>query len=81
MESQVFMIAQGREYGVGDAAHADLEGRTVGNQLGDVAADLAVDFVGLGGRKLHQRFIDFDGGREFRDVDQRIAVGERHVGG
>ena len=80
VESQVFMIAQGREYRVGDAAHADLEGRTVGNQLGDVAADLAVDFAGLGGRKLHQRFIDFDGGREFRDVDQRIAVGERHVG-
>ena len=80
VQSEVLVVRERREHGVRNAAHADLERCAVGNELGDVAADAALDLVGHAGRQFDQRFVHFDRGVDLRDVDQRVAVREGHGG-
>ena len=78
VQSQMPVAAEGRQYGVRNAAHADLQRRPVGNQFGDVAADFPFRFARHGRRDLHQRRIDLHGRRQARGVDHGVAVGVGH---
>jgi len=46
VQAEVLVARESRQYGVGNAAHADLKRGAVGDQFGDVAADPAFDFGG-----------------------------------
>ena len=72
------MPLERRQHGVGDASHANLERRSVGNHLGDVVADAPLGIARHGRRHLDQRVVDLDGGGQLRDVNHGVAVGEGH---
>ena len=81
MHPQVFLVAQKIEHGVRDRADAHLHRRPIGDQFGDVLADLDV-----GVRKPTLRHRQFQQGIVHRhdvvqaaDVDEGITQAAGHV--
>ena len=80
VDPEVVPVAERGEHGVGDLADAHLQRGAVGDQRGDVAADLAADVVERLRRALGQRHVHRHELGDTVDVEEGIAEGARHVG-
>ena len=76
----MLVVVERPQYGVGNAAYANLECGAVGDVLGYMVADGNLVGGGLRCGNLYQRVVDGHGGSQPRDVYHRVAVAEGHVG-
>ena len=79
MQSQILVRSQSGKYGIGDAADPDLQRRAVGNLFGDITSYFLLLFIGNGYRQRNQRFVYFHTCVDPGNMNQRIAIRERHL--
>ncbi len=80
VDAEVVLLVQEHEDGVGDAADAELQAGAVLHEAGDVAADRLLHRTYPGGRQLDDRLVALDDRVDLVEMDERVAVGARHVG-
>ena len=80
VDAEVVLFVQEQQHGVGDAADAELQAGAVVDEAGDVLADGLFDRADPGRLQLDDGRRALDDDVEVAHVDERVAVGARHVG-
>ena len=79
VDAEVLAVGELHDDGVGDGAEPDLDGRPVGDELGDVRADRLLDRPDLGQSHGGQRALVLDDRGDLVDVHVAVAEGVRHL--
>ena len=79
MDAQIMLVCELHDHRVGNGAKADLQRRTIVDDIGHVFADGLLHRADLWQADLQYRLLAFDQTSHLRDVHVTIAIGEGHV--
>ena len=78
MQPQMLVVGKCTDYGIGNASHANLQGCTVGDMLGDCCTDAQFGLGGHCGWYFNQRVVAFHTSVDFIDVYYGVTIAEGH---
>ena len=79
MDTQVVLLLQEQQHGVGNGTDAQLKRIAVPHQAGDVLADGPLHVADLGGRQLDDGGVGLHQAADLGDVQEAVAQGAGHI--